>query len=74
VSLVLGGDQLPKHLLTPLIFFQPNVNITAIIAVQFGDAFGAARDAYWTLAFILLVLSFVFVSASRYLASRSVYK
>ena len=74
VSLVLGGDQLPRNLLTPLIFFQPNVNITAIVAVQFGDAFGAARDAYWTLAFILLVLSFVFVSVSRYLASRSVYK
>jgi len=74
VSLVLGGDQLPQKLLTPLIFFQPNVNITQIIALEFGDAFGAARDAYWTLAFVLLVISFLFVCASRYLASRSVYR
>jgi phosphate transport system permease protein len=74
VSLVLGGDQLPRKLLTPLIFFQPNVNITQIIAVQFGDATGAARDAYWTLGFVLLVISFLFICVSRYLASRSVYK
>lgn len=74
VSLVLGGDQLPRKLLTPFIFFQPNVNITQIIAVQFGDATGPARDAYWTLGFVLLVLSFLFICVSRYLASRSAYK
>lgn len=74
VSLVLGGDQIPRKLLTPLIFFQPNVNITQIIAVQFGDSFGTARDAYWTLGFVLLVISFLFICVSRYLASRSVYR
>lgn len=74
VSLVLGGQELPRKLLTPLIFFQPNVNITQVIALEFGDAFGAARDAYWTLGFVLLLISFLFVCVSRYLASRSVYK
>lgn len=78
VALVLGGQQIPKTPHTAqgwlYLFFQPNVNITQVIAVQFGDAFGAARDAYWTLGFVLLVLSFLFVCISRYLASRSVYR
>lgn len=74
VTLVLEGDQVPRNLLTPLVFFQPNTNITQPIAVQFGDAFGAARDAYWTLAFVLLIISFLIICISRYLASRSVYK
>ncbi len=74
VSLVLGGNELPKRLLTPFIFFQPNVNITALIATDFQDALGSARDAYWTLAFVLLVISFLFICASRYLTSRSVYR
>lgn len=74
VSLVLNGSRLPS--LTPLfnLFFQPNVNITQYIAIDFGEATGAGRDAYFTLAFILLVISFLFVCLSRYLASRSVYK
>jgi phosphate transport system permease protein len=74
VSLVLGGTSLPKNLWTLAVFFQPNVNITAPIATDFGDALGPARDAYWTLAFILLVISLLFICISRYLASRSVYK
>lgn len=74
VTLVLGGDQIPRNILTPLAFFQPNTNITQPLAVQFGDAYGVARDAYWTLAFVLLVISFVIICISRYLASRSVYK
>jgi phosphate transport system permease protein len=74
VSLVLGGSGLPKNLFTPLVFFQPNVNITAFIAQDFGETSGPARDAYWTLAFILLVISFLFICISRYLASRSVYR
>ncbi len=78
VSLVLGGQQIPKTPQTAqgwfFLFFQPNVNITQVIAIQFGDAFGAARDAYWTLGLVLLVISFIFVSISRYLASRSVYR
>jgi phosphate transport system permease protein len=73
VSLVLDGSQLPpiKNL---SIFFQPNVNITQFIAIDFGETTGAGRDAYYTLAFVLLVISFLFVCISRYLASRSVYK
>jgi phosphate transport system permease protein len=74
VSIVLGGDSLPKGLFKLSVFFQPNINITSIIVQQFADASGPARDAYWTLAFILLVISFVFICISRYLASRSAYK
>lgn len=74
VSLVLGGSQLPKNLFSLLAFFQPNVNITQVIATEFQDSFGAARDGYWALGFVLLIISFLFISVSRYLASRSVYK
>jgi phosphate transport system permease protein len=74
VSLVLNGSKLAS--LTNLfnLFFQPNVNITQYIAIDFGEASGPARDAYYTLALILLAISFLFVCLSRYLASRSVYK
>lgn len=74
VSLVLGGAQVPKNIFTLLAFFQPNVNITSLIASDFGETSGAAQNAYWTLAFILLVITFIFVCISRYMASRSVYK
>lgn len=74
VSLVLDGQQLPKKLFTLAVFFQPNVNITQYIAIDFPETLGVGRDAYWTLAFILLVISFLFVCLSRYLASRSVYR
>ncbi len=74
VSLVLFGSGLPKNLFSFSAFFQPNVNITQLIATDFGESLGSARDAYFTLAFILLVISFIFVCISRYLASRSVYR
>jgi phosphate transport system permease protein len=74
VSLVLQGSSLPQKLLTLAVFFQPNVNITAAIAQDFGETSGMAQNAYWTLAFVLLVISFLFICISRYLASRSVYK
>lgn len=74
VALVLGGSAIPQKLFTLAVFFQPNVNITAPIATDFPDAVGPARDAYWTLGFVLLIISFVFICISRYLASRSVYK
>lgn len=74
VALVLGGAQAPKNFFTLAVFFQPNVNITALIAQDFGETTGAARNAYWTLAFILLTISFLFICVSRYLSSRSVYK
>ncbi len=73
VSLVLGGTSLPKSLWILSVFFQPNVNITALIASDFGESLGPARDAYWTLAFILLVISFLFICVSRYLANKSVF-
>ncbi len=74
VALVLGGSQIPDNIFTLKAFFQPNVNITAQIAQDFGETSGAAQNAYWTLAFVLLVITFIFVSISRFLASRSVYK
>lgn len=74
VALVLGGAQIPNKLFTLSVFFQPNVNITAPIASDFGETSGAAQNAYWTLAFVLLVITLIFVSISRYLASRSAYK
>ena len=74
VSLVLSGSQIPSNIFTLKAFFQPNVNITALIAGDFGETAGAAQHAYWTLAFVLLVITFIFVCISRFLASRSVYK
>jgi len=74
VTLVLGGSQMPKNILKLAAFFQPNVNITQKIALDFGETIGVARDAYWTIAFVLLVISFIFICISRYLASRSVYQ
>ena len=74
VALVLGGSQIPKNIFSLAAFFQPNVNITSQIASDFGETSGAAQDAYWTLAFVLLAITFIFVCISRYIASRSVYK
>lgn len=74
VAMVLAGNSLPQKLFSLGAFFQPNVNITMLIAQDFGETSGASQDAYWTLAFVLLVVSFIFVCISRYLASRSVYK
>ncbi|HEY7414102.1 MAG TPA: phosphate ABC transporter permease subunit PstC [Ktedonobacteraceae bacterium] len=75
VALVLGGAGFPtKGFSSITIFFQPNVNITQAIVNEFGDTTGVARDAYFTLALVLLVISFLFICISRYLASRSVYR
>jgi phosphate transport system permease protein len=73
VALVLGGSQLPNNLRTIAVFFQPNVNITATIAANFQESAGAAQNAYWTLAFTLLIITFIFVCISRLLSNRSVY-
>lgn len=75
VAMVLQGSSLPQKLFSLGAFFQPNVNITMMIAQNFGEAVGTpAEDAYWTLGFVLLVISFIFICVSRFLASRSVYK
>lgn len=75
VSMVLKGDQLPSNIFNWQVFFQPNVNLTSQIVLYFQNALpGTQQDSYFTLGLILLVLSFLFVLASRYLASRSVYQ
>lgn len=74
VSMVLGNTQLPAQLFNLQALFQPNVNITGSIVLNFAETEGVSRDAYWTLAFVLLTISFLFICVSRYLASRSVYK
>jgi phosphate transport system permease protein len=74
VTLVLDGSQIPNNIFSLAAFFQPNVNITQQIALDFGETTGPARDAYWTLAFVLLIISFLFICISRYLSSRSVYR
>ncbi len=74
VSMVLKGTSLPLNIFTPLVFFQPNVNLTQPIVLFFTEAAGPERDGYFMIGFLLLVISFIFVCISRYLASRSVYK
>ena len=74
VALVLGGSQVPDKIFSLQAFFGPNVNITQQIAQDFGETLGAARDAYWTLAGVLLVISFIFICVSRYMISRSAYQ
>lgn len=74
VSMVLNGSSLPQKLFSLSVFFQPNINITSAIVNDFGETAGPSRDAYWMLAFVLLVISFLFICISRYLASRGVYK
>ena len=74
VSLVLGGSQAPSKIFTWQSLFGPNVNITQQIAQDFGETLGTARAAYWTLAFLLLIISFICICISRYITSRSVYQ
>jgi phosphate transport system permease protein len=74
VALVLGGSQIPNWPWTLAVFFQPNVNITGQITSNFQETAGTAQYAYWTLAFVLLVIALIFVGISRFLSSRSVYK
>ena len=74
VAMVLGGsDSIPGGFSLPA-FFQPNANITQAILNEFPETFGVSRDAYWMLAFVLLVISFIFICISRYFASRRVYR
>ncbi len=75
VALVLGGSQAPNPIFGSWqALFGPNVNITQQIAQDFGETLGTARAAYWTLAFVLLIISFIFICISRYITSRSVYR
>ena len=74
VSLVLKGTTLPAKVFSSAIFFEPNVNMTQPIVIGFPEATGAEHYAYFMLGFVLLVISFLFICISRYIASRSVYK
>ncbi len=74
VSMVLGGTSIPQNLFSLAAFFQPGTNITNAIVLDFQETYGPSRDAFWTLAFVLLAISFLFICVSRYMASRSVYK
>src|SRR5579884_1461138 len=61
VSLVLKGQTLPTKIFSPSIFFEPNVNMTQPIVINFSEAVGAERDAYFMLGLLLLVISFLFI-------------
>jgi phosphate transport system permease protein len=78
VSMVLGAnhiDLLPLLKEGPGLLFEPNTNVTNAIVLNFQEAArGAERSAYFMLGFVLLVISFLFICVSRYLAGRSVYK
>ncbi len=76
VTMVLKAQNaLPANLLTPGAFFQPNINVPLGIVSYFSEApTPAARSACIMLGFVLLVISFLFMCISRFLASRSVYK
>jgi phosphate transport system permease protein len=76
VAMVLKGSTvLPQNLFSPGAFFQPNITTTQGIVAFFAEASSdAARSACLMLGLVLLVISFLFICISRYLASRSVYK
>lgn len=75
VGLVLQGDtHLPANLFSLGVFSQPNINITNAILLYFSESSGTERAGYFMLGFILLMISFLFICLSRYIASRSVYK
>ncbi|GCE18336.1 phosphate ABC transporter permease subunit PstC [Dictyobacter kobayashii] len=75
VGMVLQGDtHLPNGPFSIGWFFQPNINITNGILNYFSEASGTERNGYLMLGFVLLIISFLFICLSRYIASRSVYK
>jgi|SRR5579875_255763 phosphate transport system permease protein len=74
VAMVLGGSDILPSRFGLDTFFQPNTNITQAILNEFPETYGVSRDAYWMLAFVLLVISFLFICISRYFASRRVYR
>ena len=75
VTMVLKGQNaLPVHLLSTGALFQPNINVPLGIVSYFSEApTPAAHAACILLGFVLLVISFLFMCISRFLASRSMY-
>jgi phosphate transport system permease protein len=75
VMVLKGSTSIPNNLFSLGAFFQPNVSTTQAIVGFFAEApTDAARSACLMLGLVLLVISFLFICVSRYLASRSVYK
>lgn len=59
----------------PFIVFNPTSSLTVQILFSFKEAVNPSLtySVVWTMAFILLIISFLFVVLSRWIASRSVY-
>jgi phosphate transport system permease protein len=79
VSLVIGGspNTWPFRIdnFAPFLHLQPTSAIPVVLLFDFAEATPGTLhySVIWTLAFVLLFISFLLVSASRYIASRSVY-
>jgi phosphate transport system permease protein len=79
VSYVIGGNvgNFPIKFTdtAPYILFPPTSTITVQLLFDFQEASNPSLNysAIWTLAFVLLLISFLLVVASRWIASRGVY-
>ena len=79
VSLVIGGaaSSWPFRIdqFAPYFHLQGTSAIPVILLFDFAEANNPSLNysAVWTLAFVLLVISFLLVASSRYIASRSVF-
>jgi phosphate transport system permease protein len=79
VSYVIGGNVFNYPLkvtnVAPYVSFPPTSTITVQLLFDFQEAANPSLDysAIWTLAFVLLVISFLLVVASRWVASRGAY-
>ena len=77
VALVIGSNpnSFPVQFVSyyPYVVFHPTSTVTVQLLQDFKEATPGTLDydAIWTLAFILLVISFLLVFASRYISSRS---
>jgi phosphate transport system permease protein len=79
LSFVIGGNpnSWPIRIdsIYPYVHFLPTSGIPVILLFDFAEANNPSLNfsAIWTLAFVLLLISFLLVAASRWIASRSVY-
>jgi len=79
VSYVIGGNvnnfPIKFSNFGPLVQFPPTSTITVQLLFDFQEAVSGSLDyhAIWTLAFVLLLISFLLVLASRWIASRSAF-
>lgn len=79
VALVIGG--ISNHFFFQVSPFDPNFRLTSTSSItttllqEFREATNGTLDqhALWTLAFLLLVISFLLVAIGRWISSRSVY-